>query len=293
MFNQQTNTEYFNKGHFIVWNEWGIINFDWLNLMSLCSPGIWKNWIAVKEWNFFDLTNIDLWEFKSSISDWGWIYSKKYWNKNLNLTLFIQWKNYDHLISLIDNLKNKTQEIEKDLTIMVRGINWEKEYRTYKATLSSLLIPPFDRNTDYIDEIKASFLITSWVWENKNSSITFIPNKTDNFESLVLNEWNYESYPKIIFICKPEWNNIELININLKTIWETKWIDVSINENIINGDIIIFDYKAKIITLKGKEIPFNWFMTPMEKQKHSVFNISFEWEEVNIDCYIIYNKTYL
>jgi hypothetical protein len=294
MLNEQLNSEQINSkdnhvsGNIKLWT----IQFDWLDLMSACPS--WINWIWVQKANFFDLDNIDLWEYESSVYDGWWIYSKKYGNKKITLTLFIQWINYDDLINTIDELKVKTQEIEKDLIIKVKWMNWVEQFRQYKATLSSLKIPSFWRNDTFVDDIQADFIITSWVWEEVNKKINFFPWEGGNFEHLVLNLWYYEAFPEVILICKPEGNAISSVNVELKKIWETSWVTVQIQETILDGSIIKFDYKNKIVTLNWVEIPFFGFMTAMQSGKYSVFNVSF-WAQdaVNLDCYINYNPTYL
>jgi hypothetical protein len=294
MFNKQFNVEIFNwKDDIVTWSTTiGTIQFDWIDFMSACPS--WKNWIWVQKANFFDLDNINLWDYESEVYNWWWVYSKKYWNKKVSLTLFIQWVNYDDLINTIDELKIKTQEIEKDLIIKVKWMNWEEQYRVYKATLSSLKIPAFGRNDNFVDDIQVDFLITSWIWEEYNKKINFFPDENWDFEHLILNLWYYEAFPELLLICKPEGNDITSINVELKKIWETSWVSVSIQETISNNDIIKLDYKNKIITLNWEEIPFFGFMTPMQAGKYSVFNVTF-WveDDVNIDCYINYNPTYL
>lgn len=299
-------------------NKW-LIEFNDFNLMSLC----WNNnWIIVKQWNFHDVNNIDIGSYVSSLIDWWGVFNKKYWNRTLSLKLFIQWENYDDLIKKIDELKEKTQNIESDLDFFIKNdekiqlkplytyylpiedywdILWNyinntfttitPEYRTYKATVSSIIIPSFSKNTDFVDDIEINFLITSWFWENKNSISLAYLNKVSNFQSLILNEWKYESFAKIIIISKNSWNNISGIDIALRQIWDETWFTISISEVIWDDSIIIFDYREKTISINWENIPFYWVMTSLSLW-YNIFDFIFTGS-VNIDAYILYNKTYL
>lgn len=279
---EQFNTQVFNKDTKIPWLikwEVEINNFD---LTSLCTS---QTWIMIKTWNEFDNWNIDLWVYVSSMIDWWWVFSKKYWNKTLNLRLFIQWTDHLDVLKRLDELKYKTSWIEMDLDIKV----WDS-YRTYKATVSSITVPSFAW-FDFIDDVELEILITNWNWYNKESEVQYITEQVTNFEVIVNNEWTAPAFPKIILVCKNSWNTITWISTTVKKIGDLSWITVTINETITNGDVIVLDYVNKIITINQVEVPFFNPMTPLEVW-FNVINLDFIWS-LNLDCYVLYNKVYL
>ncbi len=284
MLNSQFNSEQFNQDHTISEDVKWLIEFDWFDLTSMCW---WKKyWYMLKNGDVFDLNNINIWEFVSSMIDGGWVYNKKYGNRSVSFRLFIQWENYQDLMDKIDNLKEKTQWVEKDFDVFF--LWW---YRTTKATLSSVKIPSFGKNQDFVDDVELTFLFTSWYWENKSGVSEFIADVTDDFESVINNEGKYETFPKLFFNCKASGNTLTMIEIEIKQVGETEWFILSIQETITNNDLIVFDYQNKTVTINWEEVPFFWVMTPMWIWQN-VVNVNFTgW--ANLDAYIIYNKTFL
>lgn len=284
MINEQFNSSQFNQDHNITATTKWLVEFDSFDLTSMC--GWNKYWYMLQTGNDKDLDNINIWEFVSSTIDWWWVYNKKYGNKSVTFTLFIQGENYSDLIDKIDNLKKLTQGVEKDFDIYY--LWW---YRTTKATLSSIKFPSFWKNQDFIDNVELIFLFTTWYWENKTWVSEFLANQTDDFEVVLDNQGKYESFPKILFNCKSSGNTITKIEVEIKKVWETEWFSVYIEENITNDDLVVFDYTTKTITINDDEVNFFWPMTPLEIWQN-VINVYFTWT-VNVDVYIIYNKTFL
>jgi hypothetical protein len=278
----QFNEWLINQDNLLPWViKWQVElnNFD---LTSLCTS---NTWIIIKTWNIYDNWNIDLWAFVSSQIDWWWVYNKKYWNKSITLWLFIQWSDNNSAISLLDQLKLNTKWIELDFDVKVLN-----EYRTYKATVDNITVESFNRNDDSID-LEMTLLVTNWNWYVKEAISQFIRSQNTNFEAIVNNQWTYESFPKIVFICKATWNSLTWIEIYNKKLWDEVWDAVSILETITNNDIIEFDYVAKTVKLNQVEVPFFWPMTSMDVG----FNVlSFNFTgTLNLDCYVLYNKNYL
>lgn len=309
---EQFNITQFNENTIIEWAEKWPIEFDWYNLMSICKienianiwndenvwndnnvwndfyTRIWTNpfWIWILRGNFYDLNNIDVSSFNSSLADWWWVYNKKYWNKQVRFTLFLQWENHEDLINRLDELKSRLQWVEKDFDILIN-----EEYRTYKATITNITVPRFSKNDNFIEWIEVDMLITSPHWEIKQEKVNFNWDVVDDYQALVLNSWTYDSFPRMLFIFKNSWNAITKIQIESKWILETNINSIIISETISNNDILEVNYKTKQVLLNWAEVPFNWVMTPMIPW-YNTFDFTFTWT-VNTDITILYNKTFL
>ena len=82
MINTQLNQDILNKDNLLLSQIKWQVEFNNFNLTSLC----WnKTWIMITNENFFDNWNIDIWSFVFSQIDWWGIYSKKYWNKEIQI----------------------------------------------------------------------------------------------------------------------------------------------------------------------------------------------------------------
>ncbi len=281
--NTQVNSQVVNFDNTLQSTNKDKIEFNGFSLSSLC----WNNyWIILKTGNLFDSSNIDLWKFVSSQIDGGGIYSKKYWNKTITLSLFIQGESYSDLISRIDQLKKNTRGVEKDFDILV---NWE--YRTYKATVENINVPDISELDDFVDNVEMTLTVTNWNWTVKSPNSVFLPNLTWSFEVILNNEGTHESFPKIILIFKNSWNAVTQTDVSIKEIWGISPFIVTLPETITDGDVVIFDYVEKTVTINGVEKPFNNPMTPLDVG-FNVVGVTFSWS-VNLDAYVLYNKVYL
>lgn len=264
----------------LLWAVQGNVEFNNFDLTSLCNN---KTWYLIKTWNEFDRTNIDLWAYVSSLIDWWWVFSKKYWNQTITFSLFIQWENENDLIDKIDLLKWAIQWVEWNLDLRVKD-----QIRTYKATCSWVSVPNF--RWDFVDDVVVSFLITSWVWQVKQRTERLVANQTDDFEAIISNNGTYEAFPIIYFITK-NWTDLSEIEIITKNVWETTWNPLIITETITDTNIIIVDYQTKVITINWVEVPYTWFMTPLNPWLNAL-EFNFTWT-LELDTYILYNKRFI
>lgn len=258
-----------------------IFQFNDFDLSDLCSN---TTWYIIKTWNELSLDNVILEEYVSEIIDWGTIIDKRYWNKWVSFNLFIQASSYSDLISKIQDLKKNLNWKNWNLYITRAWVVY-----TYTATCNNVKIPDFNTNQDFIDDIQLDFIITSPNWQIDEPVVTQVT-KTTDFEKIINNEWNYKSYWKVILIWKV-WCLITDINIELKKIWEVSWESLFINNILNEWDVIIVDYLNKTVSYNWVEIPFTWFMVPLETW-NNVFYFTFIGT-INIDCVILYNKIYL
>lgn len=284
MFNTQLNNQ-FNKNTLAQSfdsDRW-IVEFNWYDLTSYCKSGKYGTLILTGGWEHSTAPDIE--SYVSSIVDWGGVVNKKYGNKTINFSLFIQWESNDDLILKIDELKRRTQGSEWELLIKVRGV-----YRLYTATLSSIIFPSIPAQEDYIEWVSISFLITSGTWEEYESTSSVFDVSWET-ETIIKNTGSYEAMPVFSVSCKETWNSMTSLNINIRDLGATGWNDVYINQIITNNDLIVFNYKESIVTLNGIEIPFFNPMTPMNIG-NQVITIT-PTGTINAELTISYNRTYI
>lgn len=283
MPNYLLNDELFNADHTILGITQDDIEFNNYSLMTVFDNeyGIW-----IQKANLFDVMNIDIAQFVSEQIDWGGILQKKYWNKPLTLSLFIQASSNDDLITRIEALKQKTRAVEGNLDIRVK---WEM--RTYLATVTWVRIPSFTSLDDYVQGIEIDFIITSPHWSLKAPSVTTTSWVVADLEKIVYNTGTYDTYPLIYFVLGWSGNAITQLDIEVRNISDATGYTLSITEALADNDVLILDYKTKIVTLNGVEINFSGFMAPM-KDGYTVFDFDFTGT-VNLTNYIIFNPTFL
>lgn len=323
--NTLLNQELFNQDHEFAQEASYNISFNWYNLFSLSCSTIYNSflqestlydvyweaitdvdwnplsvlererlvyqkvnanaWIAVQTLNWFDLTNINVTSFESSLSDGWWVIDKRYWNKNISMSLFIQWSTHNDLIARIDDLKKNIQWIEWNLDITIA---WAK--RRYTATAKSITVPRFSKTTDFLEWIEVEFLITSPHWSSPNTEQVYMQNVLVDTSKIVENKWTYKVYP-IIKIMTNTGSSLTWIWITHKNVWDSTWYTISIAETIPANTVVTFDYIEKIVTVWDTEVNFSWVMMPMNIWQ-SVFEFDFTWT-IDVNVYIFHNPTYL
>lgn len=284
MLNTQVNTEHVNQSHLLAGATPDSIEFNGYSLMSLCGGA--ATGIIVQRANFFDLTNINVEEFVANQIDGGGIINKKYDNKQLTLTLMLQQTSYQTLLDAIDDLKKNLQYVEAELNILVGS-----SVRTYTATVTGIKIPNFNKFADYLEGIDVSFTITSPHWFKSTPTAKYIAGVVGDFTRVVNNVGTYKSDPKIILVCKSSGNAVTQIAIELKKVGDASGYTVTLTAAITDNDVVIFDYKNKVVTINDVEQNFSGVMTELETGFNN-FDISFTGT-VNADAYILYNETFL
>lgn len=283
MPNYLLNDELFNADHTILWISQDAVEFNNYSLMTIFDNdyGVW-----IQKANLYDVMNIDIAQFVSEQIDWGWILQKKYGNKSLTLTLFIQASSNDDLITRIEALKQKTRAVEGNLDIRVK---WEM--RTYLATVSWVRIPAFTSLDDYVQGIELDLIITSPHWYLKTPVVTTTSSIVADTQKIIYNTWTYDTYPLIYFVLGWSWNAITQLDIEVRSLSDATGYTLSITEALTDNDVLILNYKTKTVTLNGTEINFSGFMAPM-KDGYTVFDFDFTGT-VNLTNYIIFNPTFL
>lgn len=280
----QFNAEQFNSDHFlsgaltqddVVFNDYSLMSFF----------GTWYG-LAVQTANYFDLTNINIAQFISEQIDWGGIEQKKYGNRSLNISLYIQGSSYSDLVSRIEALKQRTRWVSASLDVRVNGV-----VRSYEATVASIIFPRFNMLEDYVQWVSVEFLITSPHWSSKVPTIESTSGIVWSFEKVIFNEGTYEAFPKLYFIMWASWNAITAMNIVSKSIGEVSGYDVTLTTAITNNDVVIFDYKEKTVTVNWVEVAWSWFMTPMKDGFH-VLTVTLTGT-ASLSNFIVYNPVFL
>lgn len=280
MNNNQFNSEQFNQDHaYALWAEY-LMSFNGYDLMSHCGE---TSWTIVQSGNFHNVV-AQLTSSESSMSD-GWsVIDKRYSNKTIVITVYIQGTSHNDLIAKIDKLKEKIQWVEWDFDILV----WEK-IRRYTATVQSVVIPPFKKSMDFVEWIEIEMLITSPHWRFKDLSQVYAQSMTADFSKVVLNEWNYKTYP-IVEVITNAWSTLSAISVDMKRVWEVSWYTISIAETINPGSVVIFDYIEKKVTINDVEVNFSGIMMPLEIGQ-SVFTFDFTWS-INVNAYVLHYPTF-
>ena len=261
------------------------ISFAGFDLTSL-NCGEEKTGLMIQKFNVLDLTNIEITSITSNYEDGGSVLAKKYLPKTITMTVFIQWKDHDDLIQIIDLLKQKTQIIEWNLDIMISG-----KIRRYTATLSSLIVPPFGRNDDFVENVELEFLITSPHWQHLDTGQTILTNIRSNITRVVQNTGNYKTFPKI-FIVGKENCNISSVEIFHKKIWNSgDGYKIVVSENLTNGQVLVLDYKEKIVKIWQREIPFSGIMMPIDAGQA---NFEFRFTgEIHCNIFVLHDPIFL
>lgn len=284
MTNFLLNNEQLNQEHYSASLIQDDVVFDGYSLMTYFN-GTEQLGIALQTGNLFDLNNIDVGSYVSEQIDGGWVFFKKYGNKQITLNLYIQGSSYADLLERIENLKRYTATEEADFDVRVNG-----QIRSYTATVTDITFPRFDMNTDFLEWIQMQLLITSPHWSLKDGVTEIESPVAADFQKVIYNQGKYDAYPKVYLICKPTGNALTGVSITLRKTSETIGDAVSVSTTITNNDVLVFDYKEKIVTLNWDEIDFDGFMTPI-KDGYNVFAVDFTGT-ANINFFIKYNPTF-
>lgn len=281
MNNWQFNQELFNQDHAYLQGTEYLMSFNGYDLMSLCSSSVW---VAVQSWNLHNVV-AQLTSSESSMAD-GWsIIDKRYSNKVILVTLYIQWSSYDDLVTRIDELKEKTQWVEWFFDINVWG-----KIRRYEATVQSIIVPWFKKTQDFVEWIEMEMLITSPHWRLKEISQAYVQSMTSDFSKLVTNSGNYKTFP-IVELITNAWSTLSAVSIEMKKVWESSWYTISIAETINPSSVVIFDFIEKKVTINDVEVNFSGVMMPLETGQ-SVFTFDMTGT-IDVNAYILHYPTFL
>jgi len=263
-----------------TWLTKWIIQYNNIDLTNFAN---WSGYM-IQTWNDLSLDNTIIQEYTSKIIDWWTVIDKRYWNRHLNLNLFIQWTSNADLISKIQYLKQELNAPNGKLYITRNGVVY-----SYEATCTNIVVPSFSVNDDFVENINLNFLLTS-PYAIIEEAVNLQTHETANYFATIQNEWNYKAYPKIMLIWT-SWCAITDINIEIKKLWDTTGTSIFIAQPINNWDVMIIDYNLKTVTLNGVEQVFDGFLAPLQTG-FNVITFSCTWT-VALDSNILYNKTFL
>lgn len=286
MINIGANEQQFNQdNNYISFDvEWTAVLWD-INLMSLCETGNFG--IAIQSMNLYDLDNIDLTTYESSVYDWWWLYGNRYSTRLLSISLFIQESSHDNLVKTIDNLKKKTLW-ESNFIIKWR---WYSETKRQQRAVLRWLTFGSIWQQDYIADVSMDILLLDWYWTEVDDIKKLVVNVDDTTINIINNVWWYDSYPKIYITCWETGNAMTWVDIEIRVLWQTIWHTISIYEEITNEDVVILDYINKEVLLNNVPIPYYWPMTPLTIWNNEV--VITPTGTINASITISYYKTWL
>lgn len=259
--------------------------FDGFCLTSL-PCGSEKAGIMVQSVNMFDLDNIELTSASSTYEDGSTTLAKRYANKTIKLTLFINGSDYNDLVHRIDMLKQNTQKKDADLDLWV-----DNAVRRYSATLSGFVVPNFPRTENFVEGVELTFTVTSPHWRSPSPHQVALQGITGNVKKVVQNKGTYQVYPKVFIVFKETSNVTRLTISHAKIGQDTVPYTISIAHTFVAGSVLEIDYNNKVIFKDGEAIPFSGIMMPLPTGQTN-YDFTFEWTVV-ANIFILYDPTFL
>lgn len=265
--------------------EWWLINFGWITV-ELCDST--KTWYMIQSTDFFDLVWVDIWEWESSLSDWWWVYYRKFGNSTRTAKFFIQAGSYAELINMIDELK-AMYDIEMELSVKIT----DAEYRTTRVTLKQIKIPKFTRNQTFVEDVQVSFLFTTWYWYNDQVTLNSYNISATWTSFIIWNSGKYDTFPimRINWDCNDEQVQITITSQrnNTTTAIQTAKVTLVNNRNNLLLDYTPWETASnKTVRKDWSVINYSWYMWPLTPWSNI---ISIKWVTWVVD--ILYNKTFL
>ena len=232
-----------SNAHIMVWNA--DFSFNWFNLSN-------GNTIRVISCNSDDIWAIDFETFKYAMQDWGWVLWRYFRTHTINIWLSIRASNNNELMSLVDEIKYQCSALQAPLRIKTGDM-----IREWTATCTVLKFNKQPYNVDWLWNVQLTFQatnphshiitpislnITSQSWLYKYG-IWYLGRATSFFTLRIAIEtaWTYQVYYKL------NWFRV--------LIWSRAYSA---------GDIVIFDWPSKKVTINDTEVEYTWSFRPME-----------------------------
>ena len=225
------------------------VKMDWKFTFNWWALDNWIN-VRVKSCDYDDLWTMDFETYKTPLQDWGWVLWKYYRKKTITFVLsIIAWTKYA-FNELIDELKFQTSKTEWILRI---EINWLIRERT--ATCTSLKFNRQSYNIDWAWNVVLTFTCVNPHSQLETPNTEDIIIQTWEFQSSLLYDWKAETYPKLYILMDSGSSSWMRFSLN--------WYNIEINENLTQGDIIIFDWDTKEVSVNDVEVAYTWVFTPL------------------------------
>ena len=212
------------------------IIFNWLGLQN--------QYITISEKDDDNLPDIDLSTFQNPMLDGGGVLRRRYTNKKITFKWFLKGDYSMDLNNIIDIFKQKTSAVEWYLDIKVNGF-----YRRTKATVVSHDI--MDRKHYNITVVPFSITFQTlepFFYDRDNETIS--ENDITGDTSIDFGYFGTAtSQPKVYLIFSESIATTQAkITLNSRSI--------TVNENINDWDVLIFDSITKTVLLNNIEIDY-------------------------------------
>ena len=236
----------------------------------------------VQELNYNDINEVAFDSFDAPQSDgWGVVGYFVHW-KTLNVSLILRGQTEADLNTYISNIKTSFYGKEKILSILV---DWVQ--RNAVVNLTSLEFNQSQANTKMLTNVRATFRAMNDFYDSATQSDAYLW-ITTNWVEDVANYWEKSTNAKVYMVFGA---GIALLNeVNLLLGWFT----TTVNETISDGDVLIFDWQAKEVTLNGIIIDYNWPIDMLLEVGTNLMSWTFEvWSTFTVDITVVYPKNYL
>jgi len=259
--------------------EWG-----WVSLTS--QDDIVFNGLSLQNENFtitnssFDNSHLIENEiFNRPLTDWVWELNFFFREKIIKFSWKISTENAEELNNEIDRIKKIVLQNSKNLDIKV---NWV--IRRWNATCinaEELFFREF-YNVTFIN-IELQFRVTEFFKEIIRQNIT-LSWQTAWFIEEIYNDWSAKANPLVTIT----FNSVTSVDEIIFTNW---WDTITIDETIINWNILQIDVEEKQVLINDVEVDYSWTFPRLDPWVNS-YQIEINWTK-NFDFNLSYFNTYL
>ena len=262
----------------IIEENIGVLWFNWVNLADCWDIA------PVDGDNVLDLGNVNLETYFSPRSDWWWVLAHNVQDKQINLSIYIQWDNKVEYEKKVDDIKQKITTTNWDLDLVIA---WE--LRRVKASVTQFTERDETKDKENIWLYDISFVTVGDFTKKDNTSITFT-NINADLQTAISNKWSKWTYPNIYFILNS---------------WSVTWLSVEINgfkytlpASVSAWDVLIL-YGENQDKIKEQNAFINWNIINtkwrypfLDKGDSNIIKFEFDWWPFDFDVTFVYKQKY-
>ena len=226
--------------------------FDWYSL-SDCTT---KRVVAS---NHDDIGDVQYDTYDAPRIDWGGVLGRYFRRKDINLTLSLSGGTEEGLNNLIDELKEKTRDVEWYLEIIIND-----EIRRVKATVTSLVFNRESFQLSFVSNVDITFSTMEPHFYAKTPESNTYNTITGDIIEEIDNEGTVETEAQLYFVFWPTVTGLSSIVITVGS------QELSINETISGSDILIVDGEEKLVTLNGTLVDYDWVFPILDVGPNSI-----------------------
>lgn len=256
-----------------------LVSFDWLNLTDCTDIALIEND------NSLDLANVNFKSYFSPRNDWGGVLQHNITDRNLEITLWVQWDTQVEYEQRLDLIKEKLTTTE---WLLIYSIGWE--FRQTKASITSMV-----ERQDTKKELNRGVFDISFTcltdWESFETVSQSYYNITSDLQIDLPNLWSKDVNPDIFFI----FNNATSQNNITITTW---WFTYTIPQSVSAGDVIVC-YGTNDDKIREQNAVYNdtniittqWRYPILDKWSTNIIDIAFDGT-VDVSITFVYRKKY-